>query len=114
MPQPEKAAKDLGVDVALSLLYHVGDQLCWMVQTEKEAMVAEAADSIAWKRVVDGVREICDECSTAIFNFHWACGTCGYVVCINCSKTRRTAKPPTGDNGNDDVKEVSFTFTKNS
>lgn len=126
LPQPEKAAQDLDVDMAFFLLTHVGDQFCCMVQTEKEAkaeaLVAEAADgdsgsalqkvSIAWKRVVQGVREMCDVCETTLFNFHWACGKCGYVVCIDCYKTRRTAKSPsnngTGGNGKDDEKEVSL------
>lgn len=42
--------------------------------------------TIAWKRVVQGVREMCDVCETTLFNFHWACGKCGFVVCIDCYK----------------------------
>ncbi len=41
---------------------------------------------IAWKRVVQGVREMCDVCETTLFNFHWACSKCGFVVCIDCYK----------------------------
>lgn len=122
LPQPDKAAQDLDVEMAVFLLTHVGDQFCWMVQTEKEAkaeaLAAEAGDgesapqkvNIAWKRVVQGVREMCDVCETTLFNFHWACSKCGYVVCIDCYKTRRAAKSPL-NNGNgtgskDDEKEV--------
>lgn len=54
---------------------------------------------IAWKRVVQGVREMCDVCETTLFNFHWACGKCGYVVCIDCYKSRRKAQSPTRSNG---------------
>lgn len=42
--------------------------------------------TIAWKRVVQGVREMCDVCETTLFNFHWACSKCGFVVCIDCYK----------------------------
>ena len=37
-----------------------------------------------WKRAVQGLREICDTCDTAIFNFHWICQHCGFCVCPAC------------------------------
>ena len=39
---------------------------------------------MAWKRMVQGVREMCDACETNLFNFHWSCGRCGFVVCAGC------------------------------
>jgi hypothetical protein len=39
---------------------------------------------VIWKRVVKGVREMCDLCDTTLFNYHWTCGKCGFVVCIDC------------------------------
>lgn len=45
-----------------------------------------ADKTIAWKRVVQGVREMCDVCETTLFNFHWTCGKCGFVVCLDCYK----------------------------
>ncbi len=127
LPQPEKSVQELDVDMSLFLLTHVGDQFCWMVQTEKEAkaeaLAAEAEDGdtvqqqIAWKRVVQGVREMCDVCETTLFNFHWACGKCGYVVCIDCYKTRKAAKSPSNGSGSsnkDDEKEVGDIFFLNS
>lgn len=45
---------------------------------------------IAWKRVVQGVREMCDVCETTLFNFHWACSKCGFVVCIDCYKVNNS------------------------
>ena len=121
LPQPEKASQDLDVEMSVFLLTHVGDQFCLMIQTEREAKaaamappaskddghddpasssssaaaaasVASAFQQIAWKRVVQGVREMCDVCETTLFNFHWACGKCGYVVCIDCYKSRRDAQ----------------------
>lgn len=40
--------------------------------------------AVIWKRVVKGVREMCDLCDTTLFNYHWTCGKCGFVVCIDC------------------------------
>lgn len=39
---------------------------------------------IAWKRAVIGVREMCDTCDTTLFNIHWTCSKCGFVVCLDC------------------------------
>lgn len=33
-------------------------------------------------------RELCDQCSTTIFNGHMACKSCGFVVCIDCFNLR--------------------------
>lgn len=46
-------------------------------------------DKVVWKRVVQGVREMCDVCETTLFNIHWACRKCGFVVCIDCYKDRK-------------------------
>lgn len=37
-----------------------------------------------WKRAVQGLREICDTCDTALFNFHWICPQCGFCICPTC------------------------------
>src|SRR6218665_408533 len=42
---------------------------------------------IVWKRPVDGVREMCDACRTTLFNVHWVCGKCGFVVCLDCFRS---------------------------
>lgn len=31
-----------------------------------------------------GWREVCDDCSTTLFNFHYMCQICGYMICIEC------------------------------
>ena len=43
---------------------------------------------IAWKRAVTGVREMCDVCDTTLFNMHWVCHKCGFVVCLDCYKAK--------------------------
>ena len=42
------------------------------------------AESMAWKRPVEGIREMCDSCNTTMFNVHWTCSRCGHAVCIDC------------------------------
>jgi Fe2+ or Zn2+ uptake regulation protein len=34
---------------------------------------------------MEGWREVCDECSTTLFNYHYMCKQCGYMACIECS-----------------------------
>lgn len=42
-----------------------------------------------------GVREMCDVCDTTLFNMHWVCHKCGFVVCLDCYKVK--AKEVNGD-----------------
>ena len=39
---------------------------------------------VTWKRPLLRVREMCDVCSTTLFNIHWTCSLCGYCACIDC------------------------------
>ncbi|KYM98212.1 Lysine-specific demethylase 3B [Cyphomyrmex costatus] len=99
----EKNEKDKGdrqvldLETAHRLLWQVGDHFCDLLHQEKTALqehMAEASSgvidgTVAWKRVIQGVREMCDVCETTLFNYHWACGKCGFVVCIDCYKGRK-------------------------
>ncbi|XP_057340415.1 probable JmjC domain-containing histone demethylation protein 2C isoform X2 [Microplitis mediator] len=100
----EKNDKDKGADrldldkeMAYRLLRQVGDQFCDLLRQEKEALSEHIADAdnglvdstVAWKRVVQGVREMCDVCETTLFNYHWVCAKCGFAVCIDCFKGRK-------------------------
>ncbi|KAK4337139.1 hypothetical protein RND71_043357 [Anisodus tanguticus] len=94
---------------------HVGDQLCDLINEELRAMKMHCGidRSISWKRVVQGIREMCDVCETTLFNIHWTCHDCGFVLCIdcygarlNCDGTPGDAVPPlscdsSSNNGND-------------
>ncbi|XP_015608899.1 lysine-specific demethylase 3B isoform X2 [Cephus cinctus] len=83
--------EDLDLEMAHRLLRQVGDQFCDLLHQEKEAHQEHIVEdsTVAWKRVVQGVREMCDVCETTLFNYHWACGKCGFVVCIDCYKGRK-------------------------
>ena len=37
---------------------------------------------------------MCDVCEATLFNKHWACGKCGFVVCIDCYRQRVNGVAP--------------------
>lgn len=80
----------LNFHVARFILSLVGDQFCSLLRQEEAAVKLNLGDddSIYWKKPMQGVREMCDVCKTTLFNFHWACYRCGFVVCIDCYKAR--------------------------
>ncbi|KAK7922840.1 hypothetical protein WMY93_009742 [Mugilogobius chulae] len=81
----------LDLDTSKYILANVGDQFCQLVMSEKEAMMmVEPHQKVAWKRAVRGVREMCDVCETTLFNIHWVCRKCGFGVCLDCYRLRRS------------------------
>ncbi len=66
---------------ALKLLSKVGNHLCCVVRLENDAINDLGFDielrPTVWRRSTDEVREMCDVCSTPIFNFHVLCDKCG-------------------------------------
>ncbi|XP_065339068.1 probable JmjC domain-containing histone demethylation protein 2C isoform X3 [Cloeon dipterum] len=91
---PDTVPNDLDANMAKFLLTEVGDQFCDIIQQELEAKEISVAKDrkIVWKKVVQKVREMCDVCETTLFNNHWACDKCGFVVCIDCYKNRKNGK----------------------
>ncbi|XP_058446850.1 uncharacterized protein LOC131427559 isoform X2 [Malaya genurostris] len=87
----EKVPIDMSVEKSKFLLGQVGYKFCELFHQEKEAYFEHMSEdkTIAWKQAVQGVRELCDVCSTTLFNYHWVCSTCGFVVCIDCYKGRK-------------------------
>ncbi|XP_070212485.1 probable JmjC domain-containing histone demethylation protein 2C isoform X2 [Littorina saxatilis] len=87
-------------EMAKFILSKVGDKFCELVEQEKEAKSLPGVDPpIAWKRAVTGVREMCDVCDTTLFNMHWVCHKCGFVVCLDCYKAK--IKASDGDDEDD-------------
>lgn len=63
-------------------------------------MLTNFLAKVAWKRPIQGVREMCDVCDTTLFDIHWACNKCGFAVCAECyhSHSHDEANPDTDEN----------------
>ncbi|KAG8198328.1 hypothetical protein JTE90_021577 [Oedothorax gibbosus] len=95
LPPVESPPANIEVETSKFLLTHVGDQFCDLVEMEREAQKLHITSdgTVTWKKVVQGVREMCDVCETTLFNIHWVCHKCGFVVCIDCYKLRKNGLP---------------------
>ncbi|MBN3291739.1 KDM3B demethylase, partial [Polypterus senegalus] len=101
-----------GLDLETSkyILANVGDQFCQLVMSEKEAMLmVEPHQKVAWKRAVRGIREMCDVCETTLFNIHWVCRKCGFGVCLDCYRLRKS-RPH--DESDDMAEDEVFSWLK--
>jgi len=81
------------IRASMKILEDAGGQFCKFVQDENEALELNWPNErkrrkILWKKCVNGVRELCDVCKTTIFNHHWSCRKCGFVVCLDCFRTK--------------------------
>nr|XP_020853833.1 probable JmjC domain-containing histone demethylation protein 2C isoform X2 [Phascolarctos cinereus] len=80
---------ELDLETSKYILSIIGDKFCQLVTSEKTALSWVKKDAkIAWKRAVRGVREMCDACEATLFNIHWVCQKCGFVVCLDCYKAK--------------------------
>ncbi|XP_008161454.1 probable JmjC domain-containing histone demethylation protein 2C isoform X1 [Chrysemys picta bellii] len=80
---------EVDLETSKYILDIIGDKFCQLVTSEKTAMSWVKKDAkIAWKRAVRGVREMCDACEATLFNIHWVCQKCGFVVCLDCYKAK--------------------------
>ncbi|XP_067656839.1 probable JmjC domain-containing histone demethylation protein 2C isoform X2 [Haliotis asinina] len=79
----------LDIETSKFIITRVGDKFCELVEQERETKALAGTNAkIAWKRAVTGVREMCDVCDTTLFNMHWVCHKCGFVVCLDCYKVK--------------------------
>ncbi|KAK3535412.1 hypothetical protein QTP70_016780 [Hemibagrus guttatus] len=102
LPSPN-AQEGLDLDTSKYILANVGDQFCQLVMSEKEAMMmVEPHQKVAWKRAVRGVREMCDVCETTLFNIHWVCRKCGFGVCLDCYRLRKSQPCDDVDDSSDE------------
>lgn len=84
---------DFDIQASKKILEDAGGQFCKFVKDERKALKLNWSSQqqkrkIVWKKYVNGVREMCDVCKTTIFNHHWSCGNCGFVVCVDCYKSK--------------------------
>ncbi|KTG04144.1 hypothetical protein cypCar_00003871 [Cyprinus carpio] len=91
--EEDKKMRKMDLETSKSILALIGDQFCQLIKTEDTAFTWVKKDTqIMWKRAVRGVREMCDACEATLFNMHWACHKCGFVVCMDCYKAREKKK----------------------
>ncbi|XP_053211076.1 nuclear receptor coactivator 6-like [Panonychus citri] len=112
---PETPCKDLDVETSKFLITYVGDQFCDLVKQEQQALKIHMGKdkTLTWKRVVQGVREMCDVCETTLFNIHWVCHKCGFVICIDCYKARAQGDVKEEDNPPRDRDEFQWLLCTN-
>jgi len=88
----DEVPENFDFNVAKFILSNVGAEFCKMVLQERSVQENYQSKSenkkITWKRAVKGLRELCDVCSTTLFNCHFVCERCGFVVCIDCHQLR--------------------------
>ncbi|XP_071498541.1 uncharacterized protein [Diadema antillarum] len=91
LPYPPDPDSKLDLETCLYIIARVGPQFCQLVRQEQEAKTwSNSPGKIAWKRAVTGVREMCDTCDTTLFNIHWTCSKCGFVVCLDCYSSKNS------------------------
>jgi len=86
-------SSDFNIQASTKILGDAGGQFCMFVKDEIDALKFNfpyngKPRQILWKKNVNGIREMCDVCRTTIFNHHWCCCKCGFVVCIDCYKAK--------------------------
>ncbi len=92
----EKLGERLDEETALFILDNVAEDFCKLVRQEEKAKAAFRALNgssqapAIWKRMEVQVREMCDVCSTTLFNVHFTCPSCCVLVCLDCFQTRLT------------------------
>ena len=83
------------------LISDLSEHFDQIVKEEREALEENIGEeeSFSWKRVVFGVREMCDVCDATLFNSQWACTRCGFVVCVGCYRIRKSEDHSHGGGG---------------
>jgi len=82
LPSQDLSPKNMDKENARLIIKNLTPQFHTIYKQEQEAELYAEDLAPAWKRVVQGVREMCDVCEATLFNKHWACGKCGFVVCM--------------------------------
>ena len=84
---------DCDREMAKMILLRAGDEFCNLAKTELDLVAdykkkLQDEKCVIWKRLHPKVREMCDVCSTSLFNAHFTCTECGIIVCMDCHQVR--------------------------
>lgn len=83
---------NFNIKASMKILEDIGSLFCKFVQDENKASKLNWKTNkkrrILWKKYVCDMRELCDVCKTTIFNYHWCCRKCGFVVCVDCFRAK--------------------------
>jgi [histone H3]-dimethyl-L-lysine9 demethylase len=115
IPSQDRIYRGLSVSHARLILAHVGDELCQLIEKEKiyYQTYKSASQPMIWKRPIDRVLEICDLCSTTLFNYHFICIKCGLSLCVDCdnekNKSLSETKCTVKDDRDHDYKDFHMT-----
>ena len=91
-PLPKFVPAAMDAETAKFVLRNIGNEFLTMVNQEDEVLtshVSRTGVQPIWKRMQDKTREMCDVCSTSLFNVHWTCQYCGVLVCFECHEVRQ-------------------------
>ena len=108
LPSQDLSPQNMDKETARTILTNLSSQFRTIYKQELEAETFTEDLTPAWKRVVQGVREMCDVCEATLFNKHWACGKCGFVVCIDCYRARVNNQPSPAVTVDADAKDKDF------
>ena len=108
LPSQDLSPQNMGKETARTILTNLSSQFRTIYKQEREADAFTEDLTPAWKRVVQGVREMCDVCEATLFNKHWACGKCGFVVCIDCYRARVNNQPSPAVTADPEAKDKDF------
>lgn len=71
------------------IIEKVGPKFLEMIEMERDVLKLKKGEKkIFWKKPCHQIREMCDVCSTTLFNLNCFCAKCGFCVCIDCYKMK--------------------------
>merc|ERR1719412_2237221 len=110
----DNAPDGLSVEQAKYCLELLKTDFDLIVSEERRAIAENIGEEndVSWKRVVQGVSESCDVCDATLFNLHWACPRCGFVVCLDCYVSRKNHTNLLNGDTKSDTSSSSSSSTK--
>jgi hypothetical protein len=86
LPVPlNEPIEEQDVEISFHILNHIKEHFFNIIETEEGHL---GGLKKIWKKMVSGTYKKCDSCKISIFNLHFMCGSCGYMVCLHCHNIR--------------------------